>query len=58
MISEKYTRIITEDSVGDLVIDLGNEICEQLGWRAGDVLEWTENSETGEWLLTKSTTQP
>lgn len=35
-----------------LLLDLGNELCEQLGWSVGDQLEWSDNQD-GSWTLTK-----
>jgi len=35
-----------------LLLDLGTELCEQMGWRVGDVLEWTDNKD-GSWSLSK-----
>ena len=35
-----------------LVLDLGTELCEQLGWQAGDTLQWNDNGD-GSWTLTK-----
>ena len=35
-----------------LVLDLGTELCEQLGWQVGDQLDWIDNQD-GSWTLTK-----
>ena len=35
-----------------LLLDLGTELCERLGWRVGDSLTWTDNGD-GSWTLTK-----
>jgi hypothetical protein len=35
-----------------LLLDLGTELCEQLGWHVGDTLTWTDNGD-GSWTLTK-----
>ena len=37
-----------------LLLDLGTELCEQLGWRPGDEIEWTDNKD-GTWTLHKPT---
>ena len=29
------------DNPGELLWDLGNDLCAQLGWQAGDTVEWT-----------------
>jgi hypothetical protein len=38
------------DNPGELLLDLGNELCAQLGWQAGDTVEWTDQKD-GTWLL-------
>jgi hypothetical protein len=35
-----------------MLLDLGLELCERLGWQPGDQLDWT-NNEDGTWTLTK-----
>ena len=46
-------RIIEDPQDPDqLVLDLGIELCEQLGWRPGDRLEWIDNKD-GSWTLHK-----
>ena len=40
------------DNPGALLLDLGTELCAELGWQVGDILEWTENKD-GTWLLSK-----
>ena len=37
-----------------LLLDLGTELCEQLGWQPGDQIEWIDNKD-GSWTLTKPT---
>jgi hypothetical protein len=41
------------DHPGELVLDLGLELCAQLGWQVGDTIEWTDQKD-GTWLMTKS----
>ena len=36
----------------EVMLDLGLEVCQQLGWQVGDVLEWNEVGD-GTWTLTK-----
>ena len=38
---------------GELLLDLGLELCAQLGWQVGDTIEWIDNKD-GTWLMTKS----
>lgn len=40
-----------------LLLDLGTELCEQLGWQPGDQIEWTDNQD-GSWTLTKPISTP
>ena len=56
MTDTKFTRTIVEDpdNPGELFLDLGNDICDHLGWQPGDVVEWIDNKD-GSWLLRKQT---
>ena len=49
------TAQVVEDpnNPGELLLDLGLELCAQLGWQAGDTIEWIDNKD-GTWLMTKS----
>jgi hypothetical protein len=53
---ESITVTVVEDDQDpeQLLLDLGTELCEQLGWQVGDSLTWTDNQD-GSWTLTKST---
>lgn len=42
------------DDPESLVIDLGQEVCDHMGWHVGDTLEWIDNKD-GSWTLTKKT---
>ena len=50
-----HTRKIVEDpeQPGELLLDLGNELCDELGWKPGDVIEWIDNKD-GSWTLKKT----
>ena len=41
----------------ELLLDLGTELCEELGWKAGDTVQWIDNKD-GTWQLIKTTGQP
>lgn len=41
------------DSPGEFLLDLGHDLCKDLGWKVGDTLEWKDNGD-GSWMLTKS----
>ena len=51
---ESITVTVVEDEQDpdQLLLDLGTELCEQLGWQVGDSLAWTDNGD-GSWTLTK-----
>jgi len=53
---ESITVTVVQDDQDpeQLLLDLGTELCERLGWNPGDQLDWTEN-EDGSWTLTKKT---
>jgi hypothetical protein len=42
------------DNPEELMLDLGNEVCDELGWKEGDVVEWIDNKD-GTWTLRKKT---
>jgi len=37
-----------------LILDLGQELCNELGWVVGDTLTWTDLKD-GSWQLKKTT---
>ena len=53
-----FTGKIVEDPdhPGEILLDLGNELCEQMGWSEGDTLEW-QQLEDGRWTLKKISSQ-
>jgi hypothetical protein len=40
-----------------LLLDLGTELCKQLGWQVGDELAWIDNKDRS-WTLTPQTSTP
>ena len=54
--ASSFTRTIVEDpdQPGELLLDLGNELCEQLGWQSGDTITWIDNQD-GTFTLRKLT---
>ncbi len=58
MQTDRFARTIIEDPdhPGELLLDLGTELCEQMGWRPGDTLEW-QQLEDGKWALKKISSQ-
>ena len=54
----KIVNVVEDPDTGDLMLDLGVELCSELGWQEGDTLEWTDNKD-GSWLIQKiSLSQP
>jgi len=51
---QRFVRTLIEDpdNPGEIMIDLGLDLCEHLGWREGDVIEWIDNKD-GTWTLKK-----
>lgn len=43
----RYVREIIEDpdNPGQYLLDLGNELCEEAGWKEGDKLNWIDNKD-------------
>ena len=46
------TLVEDPDHPGELLLDLGNYLCMQMGWEEGDQLEW-QQLEDGKWALKK-----
>jgi len=44
------------DNPGELLLDLGHKVCESLGWKVGDTIEWIDNKD-GSWTLRKKDSQ-
>ena len=43
---------LEQDENGDLILPLGDELCNELGWEIGDTVVWTDNGD-GSWTMTK-----
>ena len=56
MLSKVVTLVEDPDHPGELLLDLGEELCAEMGWQEGDQLEWKQ-LEDGKWSLTKITSQ-
>ena len=58
MQTSKFERTIVEDPdhPGELLLDLGTDLCEQMGWSEGDQLVWKQ-LEDGKWCLKKISSQ-
>jgi hypothetical protein len=59
MTTDSFVRTIIEDPdhPGELLLDLGDELCKKMGWWPGDHLEWTDNGNDS-WTLKKIVPQP
>jgi hypothetical protein len=51
--TSKIVNVVEDPDTGDLMLDLGVELCAELGWQEGDTLEWTDNKD-GSWLIQKT----
>ena len=40
------------DHPGELLLDLGLELCAEIGWKVGDTVQWIDQKD-GSWLLQK-----
>lgn len=51
---QRFIRTLIEDpdDPEGVMIELGEELCEKLGWREGDIVEWIDNKD-GTWTLKK-----
>jgi endonuclease YncB( thermonuclease family) len=49
-----FIRTIVEDPdhPGEMLLDLGDELCKHMDWKAGDTLVWIDNGD-GTWTLRK-----
>ena len=52
----KQIVTIQEDENGELILPLGEGVCEELGWGEGDTLNWKDNGD-GSWTVTKKETE-
>ena len=54
----KIVQVIEDpDNPEELLLDLGTELCAELGWKVGDTVQWIDNKD-GTWQLSKMTGQP
>ena len=52
----KQIVTIQEDENGELILPLGDDVCEELGWKIGETLDWKDNGD-GSWTITKKETE-
>lgn len=53
METKRYILTVEEDAeTGELILPFTPEILEQLGWKEGDTLNWSDNGD-GSWSLSK-----
>jgi hypothetical protein len=59
MKSKSFTCTVLQDTdfPEELILDLGLEICNQVGWEVGDNLSWTDNGD-GSFTLAKVPAKP
>lgn len=44
---------LEQDDDGNLVLPLSDEMLEELGWKIGDTINWTDNKD-GSWTMSKN----
>ena len=49
---KKTVNIVKDPETGELMLDLGTELCAEMGWQVGDTVEWIDNQD-GSWTLQK-----
>ena len=50
-----FVELVSDpDQPGELLLDLDQTLCDQLGWRPGDQIEWKDNQD-GSWTIRKKT---
>lgn len=54
MTSSVRTLYVVEDpdNPGELFLDLGADLCAEIGWKVGDTIEWIEQKD-GSWMIQK-----
>jgi ABC-type lipoprotein release transport system permease subunit len=54
MTQQEFTRTLIEDpeTPGEFLLDLGDDLVNQLGWKVGDTITWINNLD-GTWTLRK-----
>jgi hypothetical protein len=53
----KTVQVIEDpDNPEELLLDLGTELCAELGWKVGDTVQWIDNKD-GTWQLKNTTGQ-
>ena len=51
--SVRFLKVVEDpENPGELLLDLGSELCAEIGWKVGDTLEWQEQKD-GSWLIQK-----
>jgi hypothetical protein len=53
-----FVRTLVEDPEhpGEILLDLGDELCEHMGWKVGDTITWIDNRD-GTFTLKKADTK-
>jgi len=56
MTQQEFTRTLLEDPElpSEFLLDLGDDLVKQLGWKVGDTVTWIDNLD-GTWTLKKKT---
>jgi len=51
--SHRFTTTLEEDDFGDLILNIPHEVCEELGWNIGTILDY-EIVDNDSFLIKKS----
>jgi bifunctional DNA-binding transcriptional regulator/antitoxin component of YhaV-PrlF toxin-antitoxin module len=53
MLKSKTVTLVEDEDTGDLILPIGDEFMEAVGWEVGDTLEWINNND-GSFTLSKT----
>jgi len=45
MLKSKIVTLIEDEDTGDLILPIGDELMEEIGWEVGDTLDWVDNKD-------------
>jgi len=55
--SHRFTTTLEEDDFGDLILNIPYEVCEELGWDVGTLLDYDITEDGTSFTLRKSNDQ-
>jgi hypothetical protein len=57
VMSHRFTTTLEEDDFGDLILNIPYEVCEELGWDVGTLLDYDITEDGTSFTLRKSNDQ-